>query len=850
MLLAALAGVTLAAPAKFDFFAEKPYDSSIPNPEVTLGYKIGDRHTTFRDQERALQAIAGAAGKRVKVIEFGKSWEGRPLRLFVVSTPENMQRLEEIRANNEKRARGEWAGQNDPAMVWVNECIHGDETASFESAMPLVYNLAAARNSRMQAMLKNTVVLVNPVYNPDGHERYVVYYNSLATGSPEPGTFESFQPSTVYGRGNHYRFDMNRDRIAMSQQESRAEVAEFQKWHPQVYIDQHGQVETYFFPPNAMSQNANTDRDRVNKWTDIFGRATANAFDRNGWTYFVKDTFDLYYPGYLDSFTTLSGAIGMTHETDGGRLLARRRGDDTVLTLRDGVMKHFTSALAVIETAGARREDLLQSFVAFKKKNVDGSHAGKFQRVVMTGALRDLLKIAAQLTSCGVEVSFAKGSFKSESAHDYWSSSFGAQTFPNDSLVVDMAQPNGALAKALLEPGSDFEPEFLKAQLEKKKTAPEGEDYPGPEGSEFYDMTGWALPYAHNVKAWWCETAPKIDVQAGTLQRLKETGLRIIAGPVNSNFEKDSVGFVVPYESEADILDVAGVLASGVKGSLTTKAITIGGKTYPAGTFMFLAARNEPGYSDRLPFGAKTIKTSYPDTGRQGPGSESMLQLRKPNIAVVFGNGTNLGQSGAMWYLMDHVFHLPFTPLSAGALNGDLSKYTCIVVPEGSGVTATSKLREWVSNGGCVVALGGLNWATGSGGLGELDASRGDAQSLPGSIFRAELDPRSFLSYGYPAPAEGPITIAVPVEGSGFYKARKEGGSIVKFSADTKVKKLLSGWEWPDETEEELAGKVWLQDAPVGRGHAILFTYDPTSRAMWPGLHKLLLNAMILGPSA
>jgi hypothetical protein len=239
------------------------------------------------------------------------------------------------------------------------------------------------------------------------------------------------------------------------------------------------------------------------------------------------------------------------------------------------------------------------------------------------------------------------------------------------------------------------------------------------------------------------------------------------------------------------------------------------------------------------------LTSSFPEKGRQGPGSESIIHLRKPKIGIVFGNGASLGQVGSIWYLMDQVFHLPFTPLSTNALNGDLSKYTCIIVPPGSGGSVTTKLREWVSAGGCVVALGSAGWATGGSGFVELAAVGGDHEDIPGSIFKAELDRRSFLSFGY-SRAE----IAVPVSGNDFSKARKEGGSVIRFGDDSKVQKLLSGWSWPDDSEKAIAGSVWLQDVPVGRGHAVLFTNDPTSRAMWPGLYRLLLNAMVIGSSA
>ncbi len=840
-MLAALLVGSLFLPPKFTFYADGPYDPAIPKPESVLGYEIGQKTTNFRDQERTLQAISAAAGKRVRVIQFGKSYEGRPLRIYITGSSENMRRLDEIQKDNQERAEGKNVGRSDPVIVWVNESIHGDETASFESGMQLLYNLTASRGPRIKSMLDHAIVVINPSYNPDGHERYAVYYNSIATGTPEPGAFEASQPGVISGRLNHYRFDMNRDRIAMSQAETRQEVAEFLKWHPQVYIDQHGQVSSYFFPPNAMSQNVNVDRERVNKWTNIFGRATGKAFDEHGWTYFVKDTFDLYYPGYLDSWTTLSGAIGMTHETDGGRLLATRRQDDSLLTLRDGVIKHFTSAHAVIGAAAEHHDELLASFVDYRRKAVSGVSAGAFQSVAVTAPdARPLLRLAHQLTLAGIDSTLADRASVND-GHDYWSAAAGSAQITSPVLVIKIAQGQGHLARTLLEPTSDFEPEFMKAQLAKKKAAPEGENYPGPDGTEFYDLTGWSLPYAHNLRAWWSKDGfsySKIDY------------------PSPSDPAPSTVGYAIPYTDDEDALATIEATQKGIRGMISAKAITTKHGDLLRGTFMFLAARNDDGYEAKLfeiakKHGSKLVplESSYPESDRQGPGSESVITLRRPNIAIVFGSGTNMAQVGAIWYLMEQVWHLPFTALSTNALSRGLDKYTTLIVPAGAGVSV-SQVRDFVSNGGCVIALGGAGWALGSSGFVDLGTTGGEHQDLPGSLFRAELDPRSFLSYGYPLSGDKPITVAVPVEGNTFYKARKEGGSAVKFSADEKVHKLLSGWEWPDDTEKGLAGAVWLQDMPVGRGHAIIFAQDPTSRAMWPGLYKMLLNAILIGPSA
>ncbi len=848
MLLALLASVVFTAPGPLDFYADGPYDSAVPRPDSLLHYGPGERITNFRDQERVILGIADKAKARVKVIDFGMSVERRPLRVVAISSPENIARLEVIRKDHDAIANGvadEATIKRTPPIVWINECIHGNEPASFESGMYLIYNLAASKNKSISEALKQVVVMVNPVYNPDGHERFAVYYDSVATGSSDPEAYENGEPGAIYGRLNHYRFDMNRDRVAMSQPETRQEVAEFLRWNPQVYADQHGQVESYFFPPNPMSINANVDRKRINHWTDVFGRATGRAFDQQGFSYFIKDEFDLYYPGYLDSFTCLSGAIGMTHETDGGKQLSKQRADGSTLTLRDGVEKHFTSAIALVLSGADNRQELMASYASFKKKAVTGEHAGKFKRVVVVSDdPRPLKRMQTQLASAGVVSYWNPAPFKQADANGYWDGKRSSVTFPSNSLVIDMAQPQGPYAKSVLEPGANFEPEFIKAQQNKKKTAPEGEKYPGPEGAEFYDMTGWALPFAHNLKAWWCESAPKV-----------ESSLTPVVASAKDRVAPSPVGYALEYTDIDDILAAYDALEHDIHASVTTKPMKLAGRRFEAGTFLFLSGHNDEEFQDKLSEIARKrhvtfipLKTSYPDEDRQGPGSESVQALHKPSIAVAFGRTGDLAQVGSIWYLLERKFGIHFTPISSNAVNSDLSRFSCLVVPGGAGIGLNTKLREWMGAGGSLVALGRPGWALGSSNLVELTQVKGEPQGLPGSLFRARLDNRSFLSYGYPRSESGKTEIALPIEGDTFYQSRKEGGSIVTLDPDEKAAKLLSGWEYTDDTEKFLAGTTWLQDVPVGRGHAVLFLQDPTDRAMWPGLEKLLLNAMILAP--
>lgn len=831
---ALLAGLALLAP-KFDFYDQGPYDPSIPRPERILGYGPGERHTVYHDQERVVDALVGAAKGRARKIVYGTSVEGRPLRVVAVSSPANMARLDEIRKQRQEIAEGKGDVSKTVPIVWINECIHGDETASFEAGMWTLYTLLASRGEVAKALAK-CVVILNPVYNPDGHERYVVYYNSIATGSAAPDAFEGAVPSTATGRVNHYRFDLNRDRVAFSQPETRQEFAEMLKWGPQVYIDQHGQVASYFFPPEPMSVNANVDRARNAKWTDRLGRATAKAFEARGLGYFTKEDFDFYYPGYLDTSTTLSGAIGMTQETDGGRRLAREREDGSVLTLKQGAYKHFTSALAVVKASAAGGAELLADYARFKKRAVSGEAAGKFRRVVITGDPRELRRMRAHLSYAGIESRVVQA-FSQPDAHDYWSSAVGTQEFPDGALIVDLAQPQAAMAKALLEPGQDFEPEFTKAQVDRFKGV---KDPNVPDDSEFYDLTGWSLPYAYGLRAWWCESAPPVAETRGTLLRGK-------------GMDRSVIGYAVRYTDQDDILAVADALLAGVRGGVTTKAMRLGNQDFPAGSFLFTADRNEEGYEEKLfkAFAGREfpsfpvqgshlvpLTSAYPESTRYSPGSGSVLALRKPEIAVVMGSGINLVDSGAIWYLMDRVFRLPFTPVSSSALSGpNLGRFTCVVLPGGITASSSGAFGDWLRGGGVGVALDGT-WAVG-GTFAKLDEKKGE--SLPGSLFRAEFDPSSFLSYGYPS-----NTIAVPMSGERFFAAKD---SAIALPKDEKSPLLLSGWEWPDDTEKTLRGAAFLHDVGVGRGRLVAFLQDPTDRAMWPGLYKALLNAMIVGPA-
>ncbi len=844
----------LSSPGSFDAYTHGPYDPAVATPEATLGYPIGQRHTTFREQEIVLRKLAAEAPERLRWIDYGKTVEGRPLKVLAISTPANIARLEDIRKSVARLASGTLArpdaaklAAETPAIVWINECIHGDETASFEAAMWTAYTLCASRSPEIQKVLDRAVVILNPAYNPDGHERYVVYNNATAVGSAEREAFENREPDIIVGRTNHYRFDMNRDRVALSQPESRQEVAEFLRWTPQVYVDQHGETSEYFFPPNPMALNVNVDRARINRWTDLFGRMNGQAFDRRGWSYFTRSEFDLYYAGYLDSFTSLHGAVGMTYETDGGFALRTRKDDGSELTLRDGAAKHFTAALTTIQTAATHRDELLTSFAEFRRQSADGSLAGDFGRVVVTAPdSRALVRLRDQLERGGVRTSWSAQPFSQPQAHDYWSSKVATVTVPAGALIVDMNQPSAAFAKALLEPGQDFEKEFTDRQLAIGARMRGEKQYPPADPLEFYDTTGWCVIYAHGLQAYWSPQRVRYEATAAPTPTKP--------GQVGAS----EIGWWFPYRDRDDILAAAELARADYRVRQTAKTMALSGETVPAGAFFLYASRNPEDLKARLEalqksrgIAVRALASGYPEIGRESPGAGSSNPVVNPIIGVVFGSADETTEFGGAWYALEREYDLPFTPIHQRSLSRSLDKYSAILFPPGNQPAIDARLRQWVSEGHTLVSMSTNGWLMGKEGLVDLkpnqvkrDRGASEPKPLPGTLYRAEADPESFLLRGYTD-----ALFAAPVDGSTFLGAPAAGGGALTIERDPKKVERLSGWEWPDDSRDALANSVIVYDQPVGNGHVIMFMIDPLSRAMWPQFDKMVLNALILGPN-
>ncbi|HVG29262.1 MAG TPA: M14 family zinc carboxypeptidase [Pyrinomonadaceae bacterium] len=728
--LAALCLAALTTPAhaqrddsRFDFYARGPYRESVPRPQVVTRFDVGAFHTNYATMERWLDRVALAAPDRVRVTDIGETNEHRMMHVVVVTAPENLRRIDEIKGNLKKLSdpRGLSADEAKritdatPLAAWMAYTIHGNESASFEAMMQVVYQLAASDEPATLDVLKNTVVLIVPGENPDGHERFVTWYNGFATGDANPLAGEHREPWSVYGRLNHYRFDLNRDNLIATQVENRNLQRAYLDWNPQVSVDHHGQPTQFFFPPAALPVNPNLPQAQTARWLAEFGRANSAQFDQRNWDYYVRDVYDLFYPGYWDSWPALNGATGMTYETDGGGTKGYnwRRDDDTVVTLRSGIAKHFIASLTTLETAARNRAARLQDYYEFRRSATEEGSREQVKRFVIVPG-RDpgnAAELVDALVRAGIAVGVAREQFNSQSAHAYVGAAAGARrTFPAGSYVVDLAQPQKRLAKALLEPNTLQDDAFMREQLARfARNQRRGEGAP-KEDYGFYDMTAWSLPLAFGVEAYWTEDAGALNTAA------------VSPPPPGGASGRASVAYLIPYERNGAASLTYRLMREGFKLAVAQRTLSAGGRTWARGTLVARVSRNPETLHERISQLARetgvevfAVNSGFAESGDTVIGSESVVSLRRPRVIVVADDPVSQTSYGWMWWTFDR-YGVDFTPMTISNLRrANLDEYNVIIMPDGSasgysgalGKAGVDTLRSWVQRGGTLVCVKG-----------------------------------------------------------------------------------------------------------------------------------------------
>jgi hypothetical protein len=823
--------------------------SGLQTPEAFLGYPLGSRITPHHRIVSYAEQAAGQAPAQCRLIRYGSTYEGRPLMILIVASEENMSRLEEIQTNNLKRT-GLLEGNptaNLPALVWLSYSVHGNESSGTEAFMPTLYDLLNKSNARTQAWLKNTVVILDPCLNPDGRDRFVNYITQIGTSIPS-STADSKEHREPWpgGRTNHYLFDLNRDWAWQTQQESQGRLKIYNQWMPHIHADLHeqGANSPYYFAPAAEPYH-----ERITPWQrefqQIIGKNHARYFDQNGWLYFTKERFDLFYPSYGDTWPTFNGAIGMTYEQGSTRGLSVLLNDGDTLTFREAVEHHYTTSLSTVEVASANAEKLVSEFGKFFEKSRSNPES-KYKSFVIKadnekGKINHLL---ALLDVNQIRYGVSSGS-RSVKGFNYVNGKTESVSVGKGDIVISVYQPKSVLAEVLFEPQSSLR------------------------DSSTYDITAWALPYAYGLKAFASTERISADGKAA-----EATTTPVLAK------EARPYAYLVPWSNLNSARYLGILLQKKVRVRFAEQPFEVNNKKYDRGTLIITRGSNEAlgerfdrlvrEEAAKINLELEVSATGFVNNGKD-LGSDSVLPVKAPRVAVVSGRGTFPSAFGEVWYYFEQEIHYPLTLLDTDYLSTvDLSSYDILILPNGSygnvlNDNVLAKLRTWISEGGKLILMDNAIAAiTDKEGFAakkyeseeakkaaeEKEAKErlrdrlsvyGDRErtslssDVPGAIFRVSLDNTHPLAFGYP---EYYYTLKQSPENyTYFQKAWNVGiirkGSYIAGFIGSKVKSK------PDET-------TVLGVQEMGQGQVVYLVDDPLFRGFWYNGKLLFANAVFL----
>ncbi|MBN2505422.1 MAG: peptidase [Verrucomicrobia bacterium] len=697
-----------------EFFPGTRYRPTVPTQQEIVGFTPGQRAASAAEVAQCLRAWAGAAPERTRLVEYARSHEGRALHYLVVTAPENLGRLEAIRtglarlADPRTLAEGEARRlvRESPAVGWAGFTIHGDETEGSDAALVLVYHLVAAEDPAVAELLKNVVVIVDPLMNPDGRDRFVKtiaeHRGALPNVDSQSLVHAGYWPR---GRGNHYLFDLNRDSILGVHPETRGRLREFIRWNPQLFIDGHGMgpFETHLFSPPRPPINPNIPDGR-GRWAALFARDQAQAFDREHLLYYTGEWHEEWYPGYCDAWASSRGAIGILYEQARVAENGVRRPDGRILSYRESMRHHVIGAMANLTTLSRHRQALLEYFVGTRRAAVaaEGAYANRTFAVLPTANRSRLQDLAATLQVQGIEVFEAASSFVASRAVDQLGRSLTNAQVPAGTLLVPNRQPLGHLVAAILE----FDPRLPREVLqeERREVLRTGR-------SRIYDVTAWNLTMLFGLEAWTLAQPMPADPRPWAPASAPPRRGMLPGG--------GAVAWVLDGADDRSVAAAARLMEQGVEVRVADKPFRFEGTPFARGSVVITRLDNR-GFdgdlqqtvartADALNLATVAVGTGLGEGDLPDLGGRHFRRLQPPRIAVLGRGAFSPTDYGATWYVLDKHLGIRHSHLEEGRAP-DLARYNVVVAPDRGGAplpeALATALKDWVKGGGTLVAVG------------------------------------------------------------------------------------------------------------------------------------------------
>ena len=795
---------------------------NLKSPSEFLGYEIGTQFSRHSQVVDYFDHIASEMNKNVSLVNYGKTYERRPLFYAVISSEKNMSEIENIRLNNLSALDSNGEKINNKAIVWLSYSVHGNESSSTEASMQTVYELLTERAE----LLENTIVIIDPCLNPDGRDRYANWYNQTTT-IPYNTNKISREHSEPWpgGRANHYLFDLNRDWAWITQVESQQRLKEYHKWMPHVHVDFHEQGinEPYYFAPAAEPYH-----EVITKWQRDFqymiGKNNAKYFDENGWLYFTKEVFDLLYPSYGDTYPTYLGAIGMTYEQAGGGVagLGILNSEGKNLTLVDRVKHHTVAGISTVEISSENSEKLNKEFINFFRDKTNSTY------YIMNGDLDKINQLSKFLEKHKIDFYSTKAQRLNVFSYNK-NKTINYTTTLND-LVIPNSQPKGKLVDVLLE---------RTTKLSDSLT---------------YDITAWSLPFVYGLNAY--STSKKIEITDFNENKIVNV------------IDKNAIAYAGVWNHMNDARFLSGLINNKIKVRYNEKVIKNGKLTLPRGSMIiYKGDQNQENYETiLLELADKNnieLHSIYSGISEFGPdlGSDSVKLIKEKKVAIISGeDSSNMVSSlnyGAIWHFFEQELKYPLTHLNIENFDDiELNEFDALIIPSGyygslGNENNLEKIKSWISKGGNLIAFeNAIRIFTNKDGFSVKvkrneternkdvkfeDLSRERIQNyLSGAIFKVNIDNTHPLAYGYENEYYSLKT------SSSTYEKLKRGFNVGKIDDDENSTIGFVG----DNIKDNFKNSLVFGHEKIGRGNVIYFADNILFRSFWENGKLFLVNSI------
>lgn len=796
------------------------FDASIPTPEQFLGYAIGEQHTRH-DRIVAYLKELDRLSDKVSFEIIGETFERRAQVVAIFSSPENHKNIEQIRLQH---LSNQTNGTNNkvPLVIHLAYNVHGNEPSSSEAALLTAYYLTASQSEQTKEWLNNMIITLDPVINPDGRDRHTHWAN-MHKGTPPVADPNDREHNEIWpgGRFNHYWFDLNRDWFLGTFPETRNRINFFHKWRPYVQTDHHemGTNSTFYFDPGKESSNNPIVPDYLYKniypkFGEYFTKATNNI----GSMYFTKEAFDKLYPGYGSSYINFYGGAGFLFEQGSSRGHVQ---ETTTIPITFGftIRNQFTASLATITASLAEKESLIemrkQFYLTAKQQAtnsiIKGYSFGDAKDFNRTKAFIDLLLLHK------IDI------YKVPNSTDYF---------------VPTAQDNYIMVKSIFENQITYK------------------------DSTFYDASTWSLIHAYGL--------PFTEVKSSMVLTEKVNAPLVLN---NTPIVKSNYAYLVSNTDYNIHQFIYALQSEGVFVQTATRTFStnINGenKNFGYGSIIISVQQQKVDADELYTIISKasiaanikvhTVSTGFSNSGID-LGSNYIKTLKKPEAAMIIGNGVAASEAGEIWHLLDQRLHMPITKIDI--LNFSrvrLERYNTLVMVSGAynflDKNSVDKIKAWVQNGNTLITIkSGADWAIKNGFTkfklavdssttkGRLDYDKASdmegAKALGGSIFSIDLDTTHPIGYGF-----SKRKVSVYKNNSTFFQNSTSAYNTIAQYTNTP---LVGGYLHPNSLKM-IKNSPSILVGTEGSGRVILFADEPNFRGTWYGTNKLFLNALFLG---